>query len=295
MKTILYIALIVSSFLLACGNKSSSQDKKTYGKLSEDNNEVLTEEIINPAGQILLTRILPPQGFKRTISTDSSFAFYLRHLPLKPHGSQVMLYNGERKPNYGIYDAVVDLDIGTRDLHQCADAIMRLRAEYLWNNEEYDRIHFNFTNGFYCEYTHWMEGKRIVVNGNSASWVQSADSSNTYEDFWDYMEIIFSYAGTLSLSEELEPVNIEDIQIGDVFIRGGSPGHAVIVVDMAINNTTGEKIFLLAQSYMPAQEIQILKNPNDATISPWYSIHFSDKLVTPEWIFEKTCLKRFED
>lgn len=264
--------------------------------LAEESHELSEEkELINPAGQILLTRIRPPQGFHRTSSTDSSFAFYLRHLPLKPHGSEVLLYNGERKPNYDIYDAVVDLYIGTRNLHQCADAIMRLRAEYLWTNAEYDRIHFNFTNGFCCEYTEWMKGKRIVISGNSASWRQIADSSNSYDDFWNYMEIIFSYAGTLSLAEELEPVNLDDIQIGDVFIQGGSPGHAVIVVDMAINITTGEKIFLLAQSYMPAQEIQILKNPNDTTISPWYSTDFSDNLVTPEWIFKKTHLKRFQE
>jgi len=296
MRTTLYIGLVLFSFIQACGYKSNYQDIRTHNKLAEDNHELSKEkEIINPDGQILLTRILPPQGFQRNKSTENSFAFYLRHLPLKPHNSEVKLYNGKRKPNYGIYDAVVDLDIGTKDLHQCADAIMRLRAEYLWNNKQYDKIHFNFTNGFHCDYTEWMKGKRIVLKGNSASWEQTADSSNTYADFWKYMEIIFSYAGTLSLSEEIKPIGIDEMQIGDVFIQGGSPGHAVIVVDMAINDTTNKKIFLLAQSYMPAQEIQILKNPNDETISPWYSTDFIEKLVTPEWIFKKTDLKRFEE
>ena len=61
------------------------------------------------------------------------------------------------------------------------------------------------------------------------------------------------------------------MRIGDVFIIGGSPGHAVIVVDMAVNPETHEKVFLLAQSYMPAQQIQLLKNNNDPDLSPWYS------------------------
>ncbi|MEZ4798767.1 MAG: DUF4846 domain-containing protein [Flavobacteriales bacterium] len=61
--------------------------------------------------------------------------------------------------NYDVYDAVVDLEIGTKDLHQCADAVMRLRAEYLWVTQQYDKIHFNFTNGFRVDYTEWDERK----------------------------------------------------------------------------------------------------------------------------------------
>ncbi|MCH8317342.1 MAG: hypothetical protein IIA88_02400, partial [Bacteroidetes bacterium] len=69
----------------------------------------------------------------------------------------------------------------------------------------------------------------------------------------------------------------------------------IIVVDLAVNPKTNEKIFLLAQSYMPAQEIQILKNPNNDKISPWYSVNFGEELETPEWTFNKTDLKRFEE
>ena len=92
------------------------------------------------------------------------------------------------------------------------------------------------------------------------------------------------YAGTHSLSKSLHSKSIKDIAIGDVFIVGGFPGHAVIVVDVAENNI-GEKVFLLAQSYMPAQETQILKNYNDAKISPWYSANINERLYTPQWTF----------
>lgn len=254
---------------------------------------VLGQSLINPAGKYLSTRILTPEGFKRIIINNDSFGEYLRQLPLKPHGSVVTLYDGRTKPNFDIYDAVADLNIGEKDLHQCADAVMRLRAEYLWNQEQYDKIHFNFTNGFRVDYFEWMNGKRIVVEGNETYWTQSSSPSNTYQDFWKYLEIIFTYAGTLSLSEELDSVDIIDMDIGDVFIQGGSPGHAIIVVDIAINPNTNEKYFLLAQSYMPAQDIQILKNPNNSIISPWYSANLNDSLITPEWIFQKTDLKRF--
>ena len=67
----------------------------------------------------------------------------------------------------------------------------------------------------------------------------------------------------------------------------------LIVVDMA-TNTQGEKMFLLAQSYMPAQEIHILKNPNNNDLSPWYDAKNLDKLTTPEWVFSKNQIKSFE-
>lgn len=248
--------------------------------------------IIDISGNTISTRFNPPKGYKRIKSENYSFAQYLRNLKLKPGGAKVKYYNGTFKPNNDIYEAVVDLPIGNRDLHQCADAIMRLRAEYLWNNKSYDQIHFNFTNGFRVDYSEWMKGKRVIVNGNQTSWSKKAAPTNNYSTFWKYMQIIFCYAGTLSLSQELTPIKLEDMQIGDIFIQGGSPGHAIIVVDMA-TNTSGEKIFILGQSYMPAQETQILSNPNDLENSPWYSIDFGAELITPEWQFKHSDLKRF--
>lgn len=288
MKTTILIFLSLT-FLQACGQQAQQDTTRNNQELSQET------KIINPAGQTLQSRIRPPEGFQRTKSTESSFADYLRKLPLKPDGSEVMYYNGRLKPNLNIYEAVVALGIGTKDLHQCADAVMRLRAEYLWNQKQYDKIHFNFTNGFRVDYAEWMKGKRIAVKGNSTSWKQSVNPSNTYNDFWNYMETIFSYAGTLSLSKELKPVSIADLTIGDVFIQGGSPGHAVMVVDVAVNTQTNKKIFLLAQSYMPAQEIQILKNPSEEKISPWYSAEFGAELITPEWTFTESDLKRFNE
>ena len=86
------------------------------------------------------------------------------------------------------------------------------------------------------------------------------------------------------------------LQPGDVFIKGGSPGHAVIVVDVAIYPQTGKKVFLLTQSYMPAQQSQIVVNPANRGLSPWYELSDNDegKLYTPEWVFEKKDLKRFK-
>jgi len=106
--------------------------------------------------------------------------------------------------------------------------------------------------------------------------------------------MVFAFAGTLSLSQELKKVPVEDLHIVDIFIKGGSPGHCTIVLDVAENKATGEKIFTLAQGYMPAQDIHILKNPANSDGNPWYSINFGERLQTPEFVFTRDQLARFE-
>ncbi len=170
---------------------------------------------------------------------------------------------------------------------------MRLRAEYLYSLQNYAALHFNFTSGDRADFGQWIKGYRAVITGRTVKWVKQAAEDSSYQNLRQYLNTVFTYAGSFSLSKELQSVrDINDLEIGDVFIQGGFPGHAVIVVDMAMNKQ-GEKIFLLAQSYMPAQQIHILKNPNDAKLDPWYSVNFTTKLYTPEWTFTRVDLKRF--
>jgi hypothetical protein len=286
MKQTLTYLFFVCIILNSCGQTTSnSAASETTAADSFEN----SQSLIDTAGKTLQTRFKPPNGFQRKPVEENSFATYLRTLPLKPSGTKVKYYNGDIKYD-NVYDAVVDMEISNRDLQQCADAVMRLRGEYLYSIQAFDQISFTLTNGFKMDYSEWTKGNRVIVNANKTEWRKTTEPSNTYKDFRNYMEFIFTYAGTLSLSKSLHPKKIRDIAIGDIFILGGSPGHAVIVVDVA-ENETGDKVFLLAQSYMPAQETQILKNNNDKKLSPWYSANIVGQLHTPEWTFEVEQLK----
>jgi hypothetical protein len=248
---------------------------------------------VQPIGRTIATRFTPPKGFERLKVDEFSFAYYLRNLPLKEHGSRVLYFDGREKSNNQVYDAVVNVPIGKKDLHQCADAVMHLRARYLYEQNRKEEIQFKFTNGFTASYAKWKEGNRIIVNGDNVQWKKTTNPTDSEQIFWKYLETVFSYAGTLSLSKELKTKEITNLEIRDVFIQGGSPGHAVIVVDMVHRKLDGKKMFLLAQSYMPAQEIQILKNPANPDLSPWYEADFSQLLYTPEWTFKREDLKGF--
>ncbi len=285
--------LLICLFITACKN-FTSDNSEIFPFNMFDSQDDTVNRLVNREGMTIKDRYLPVEGYIRVEYEEGSFAEFLRNQRLKPYGEKVLYYNGRKKPSKGIYDSVFDVDIGNRDLHQCADAIMLLRAEYLYLQGLYDKISFNFVSGFKAEYKKWMEGYRIKVQGNQAEYCKAAEPSNSYEDFRKYMDMVFAYAGTLSLEKELVSVSVDKMNIGDVFIVGGSPGHAVIVVDMAVNSE-GEKIFLLAQSYMPAQQTQLLINPMDEDISPWYSIKGKEKLITPEWTFELDTLKSWND
>lgn len=249
-------------------------------------------QTLDVRGETLAQRISPPQGFHRLTAGEGSFAAWLRSLPMKPANASVLLYTGVKKARQDAHAAVIDIDVGKRDLQQCADAVMRLRAEWLWSIGAIDRIAFNYTGGGRVSYTRFAAGDRPSQDGKR--WRRSAKSDKTYAGFRRYMTNVFVYAGTYSLSREL--VSVPDgvtPKIGDVIIKGGFPGHAVLVVDAAENPTTGENLFLLAQSYMPAQDIHILKNPAARDGSPWYASPIVWPLVTPEWTFEQGSLKRW--
>lgn len=282
-KRILIFIFIITIVATGCVQKQN---------MDLNNIKTSQKELINPKGETISERYFPPQGYERVKLEKDSFGTFLRNQKLKPYGEKVLYYNGKAKASKGIYDSAFDVDIGERDLHQCADAAMLLRAEYLYSRKLYDALHFNFTSGFNAEYTKWKQGYRIKVDGNNVSYYKGTEPSNTYKSFRSYMNMVMAYAGTLSLEKEMHPVNLKDMEIGDVFIVGGSPGHAVIVVDLA-ENQEGKKVFLLAQSYMPAQQTQLLLNPMDENLSPWYSLEGKEKLITPEWSFELDTLKRF--
>lgn len=299
--------IILFSFILfACGNVSDTAethlqmpDVPTIEALEKlPNVSEFTKNKYNWAknydiNTALINRIPVPKGYERVEVTTNSFGDWLRHLPLKPYDAKMYLYNGEEKPRQDVHAAILDIDVGKRDLQQCADAVMRLKAEYHYSRTEYDKIYFNFTSGDKVAFEDWRLGRKPKISGNKVIFTpKTGTADNTYPNFKSYMNAIFNYAGTYSLSQELTKKDVATIQLGDVFIVGGFPGHAMMVMDVA-KNKDGKTIFLLSQSYMPAQNIHIVKNFNaeNKTLGCWFSTDFGEVLNTPEFRFSRGDLK----
>ena len=280
MQLIIYIVFVLFFSLnnqFACNPSAETKSQRPKSPIANLALNKL-EKRTNPIQIQIISDIPVPNGYERVEIKDLSFAQYLRNLPLNTDDHTVYSYDGSIIMGKNGYQyAVIDMDIGKRDLQQCADAVMRLRAEYLYHQKKYTEIHFNF-----------------LSDGKPRYYTNYAKQDRNYPKFRKYMDYIFAYANTGSLKKELKQViQIEDIQIGDIFIQTGVPfGHAVIVVDLAEKKQTGEKIFMVAQSFMPAQSIHIMKNRNK-NLSPWYSVNFGNSLTLPSWKFYPSDLKRF--
>ncbi|HVU95564.1 MAG TPA: DUF4846 domain-containing protein [Puia sp.] len=217
---------------------------------------------------------LPP-GYHRLPAANSSFGAWLRNMPLKKDRT-VYLFDGTPKRYQGAQFAVLDISVGKTDLQQCADAVMRLRAEYCYSKHDLAAI------DFYTE-----QGVRL----NFLEWSRHHPGSSRRASFDAYLTKVFMYCSTRTLEKQLHPKSPGSVNPGDVWIKGGAPGHATIVVDVA-EDAAGHRIYLLAQSYMPAQDIHLVKNPADAGLSPWYTADTTrDILETPEWTFTTNQLR----
>ena len=240
--------------------------------------------------QSFASRFAPPPGFERR-ECGPSCAWW-RGLPLLPGRPEVKLYDGRTKPNPSAHLAVLELDVGKRDLQQCADAVLRLWAEQAFARDGAAGLCIPLTSGAPLPWKRWAAGERPAVKGPSLGWVHRGEPDPSHAAFRRYLDFAFTYAGTASVEHTMATrVKLRDIRPGDFFIQGGFPGHAVAVVDV-VEGPDGRRAFALAQSYMPAQDVHVLDNPAQPG-SPWYELAEGERLVTPEWTFAPGALARF--
>jgi hypothetical protein len=216
----------------------------------------------------LAARFPPPAGFERIELTENGFGQWLRNLPLKPAGSPVVDERGRTivpadSPSLA---AVVDMDVRTNQ--QCADVILRLWAEYLWWADRRDEIVFELTAPGTIGWPEWRSGMRPRLEGDRLVFERTAAPDDSRESFDRFLDSVFEWCGTISLERDGTEAAFEDLQVGDLFTRGGSPGHAVIVVDLARNNA-GAVRGLILQGYMPAQSPHVLAGDEPGG---WYTL-----------------------
>ena len=230
----------------------------------------------NPHNYKKIGEIPPPDGYER-IERDE-YAEFLRSLPLKGRGAKVQFYTGWVEFFDVINYAVVDIPL-LSNAEQCADVCMRIRAEYLFLKGLYDSIHFNAVSGKTLRY----------------------DGGHDRKTFEQYLCNVYDVANTFSLSRELKQRNLQDIQPGDIFIyaaedrEGATYGHAITVVDVAQNLKSGKKAFLLAEGFLPARSIHVMRNLENPSQSPWFMLDENEETLTLSgFTFKSDELRYFE-
>ncbi len=203
-----------------------------------------------------------PRGYERIDGDDRNYTRFLRSIPLKPRGSEVVLYRGGGAARFGsrVKYAVIDLPLLSND-EQCADVCMRLRAEYLFSQGKCGRIHFSDLAGT----DHYYTGGR------------------SRKAFESYMRRIYAVANTASLARELPRRNLKDVQPGDILVyparKGHKYGHAIFVLDVA-QNGKGQKMVMLAEGNTPACSMHIIRNLESWRNHGWFKWDENAKVQT---------------
>lgn len=286
MKKLIIITVLLSAFFVLAYQ---------YRPVKQITNAVIAPtNYINKQGMTVKDRVVVPKGYKRLGYRTGSFQEYINNYKLKPYGAKVINYDGSLYFNQIGHYGVLEVPVPKKGLQQCADALMRLRSEYLWDTNQKDKIGFNFTSGHYCSWKRYAEGYRPKIKGNKVTFYKIANADSSKKNFYKYLTLIYTFAGTKSLYAELPKINdANQLQIGDMLILGGSPGHVVMIGDVIVNDK-GEKRYLLFQGNTPAQSVHLLKNLEDTSMSPWYKLELNTEVAVPGYTFYDAKFVRFK-
>ncbi len=233
------------------------------------------------ATDTVVERFSAPVGTTRVDVGGGSFGAWLRALPLLPAGTPVTAFDG-RVIEAPWARAVVDIDVGTTDLQQCADSAIRLYAEHRRARHDVDGLSFHATSGDALPWKRFAAGERPHAVKNRIQWQQKAAPSSSPATFRAWLDTVFLWAGSRSLA--LDTIAVDVVEPGDLLVVGGSPGHVLVVLDVA--NGAGGPQWLIGQGYMPAQSFQVLG---------WFAVDDDGSLSVPSWPqpFSKEGRRRF--
>ncbi|MCW3160116.1 DUF4846 domain-containing protein [Chryseobacterium oryctis] len=285
--------LLITILFFSCKNDKNTP--KIIVENAESEKYVSKSSVtINRDKNTIKERFPAPKDYQWIEEKPNSFGHFIENFKLKSYGSPILKYDETPISTQHLHEAVFDIDTGNKDLQQCADAVIRLRAEYLFKNKKFDEIKFHFTSGDLVSWNDYKNGIRAFVKGNNVNFRKTADFDDSYQNFRNYLDLIFNYAGTISLNKETQPVTKNsELKTGDILITPGSPGHVVFIAGVVQNNE-GKRLYLLGEGFTPAQSIHIVSNPFDRNISPWYDLDIhSPETKTARYFFKPTNFRSF--
>lgn len=202
-------------------------------------------------------QIAPPTGFARIPLEEGSFGDWLRGLPLEPVGTPVRLWDGSESLNQRWHERVVKLSLLSR-WQECADSVIRLRAEWAVQHGSFQ-----------------FHGETLRYGMSRSAFEQA-------------LKGLFVTTGTHNLEREL--ARPTDLRVGDVLVHGGSPGHAVLVMDEAVD-PTGHRVVLIGNGFLPARSFYLVRTDG----SPWHRVEdlATGLRVEPGYSFTWQHVRRF--
>ncbi|MBC8182015.1 hypothetical protein H8E88_12930 [candidate division KSB1 bacterium] len=225
----------------------------------------------NKPGETIKSRFLPPNGYTRIKVENGTFAHYLRNLSLFADDTPVKDYRGRitKSKKDSTVAAVSDYPIKGKKLEQCMDILQRLWAEYLWSHHQFEKISFYLPGGFLLKWHDWKNGLRPKFHGIKVTLLKSARSDSSRKNFEEYLWEIFYRSNTQTAYFAYPKIEKKNLQIGDFIVKKGKRGHAVLILDLAIDDF-GNKVVLIGHGDTPACQFYLLNYKKD---NPWFPLN----------------------
>ena len=216
---------------------------------------------------------LPSTEYRRLPVVSGSFAAWLRHLPLKSKNSPVLDYRGSvfKTANDTVIAAVVDLAVTGRRLEQCMDILVRLYADYLWQSGQTKNLCLPLPGGYRLAWGDWKRGFRPSFKGIDMHLSQSSKADSGEGAYRKYLNTVFAESHTQQFYYGYQPVPPESVAIGDFIVKKGVKGHAVMIVDIAVNRE-GDLIALIGNGDTPACQFFLINYKKDQA---WIPLDFN--------------------
>ncbi|MFC2088847.1 DUF4846 domain-containing protein [Calditrichota bacterium] len=247
------------------------------------------------SNQIRLISDIPVlKDYIRIEIKKNSFAAWLGDLPLKESNSPVLDFRGHifKTGDDTTVAEVIGWDIRGKRLEQCMDIIVRFYTEYLWGQNQAGKLKLPLPGGYWLDWQSWKQGLRPFFKGIKVNMEATSHPDSTRQNFNKYLQTVFAESGTQQFYFAYKSIKRQQVQIGDFIIKKGVRGHAVLIVDIAVN-PEGKMIALIGQGDTPACEFYLLNYNSD---NPWFPLNFS-KATLPLPIKKKMIwdgLRRFE-
>ena len=262
------------------------------------------------------TRFTAPEGFERVSVEEGSFEEYLRNYSLKAYGTRPLMHDTATKamieaPGASIAGVFNIELINAGNLQGAAGSIIRLHAEYLRAKGDIASIKYELctTPAFMCEYQTWIDGGRLnktLISENKLSWCTDHGENgeecghkdvalgDTDSSFRYYLQNVMTYSNVASLRLQMKKVSTGDMKIGDVFCSTSGTGAALMIVDIAVNPTTGQKAFIVAGGGNPATDIHVYNNTNNGSMNVWQTLEADGSFICGDTTFYANSLYRFD-
>jgi hypothetical protein len=158
---------------------------------------------------------------------------------------------------------------------------IRILAEYLHDNSRELELEILPINGDTLKFSKWMHNEVFYGPRKFVKYREIEPRDSTLNEYYSYMKTCMRNTNYQSLTYNCDPVDIDDVLPGDIFVarnENGRKGKVYVVIHMLVNGQK-DKLYAVATGCEKACDFYIPLFNNDRN-NPWLTVSQISELKT---------------